>query len=144
MHVLHMLSYCLQRYYQGINLVSLTFLLGRVKVTAVFMWVITCTMRIVSNYLHESYWGMFLNNPVTKVIRTESHNLSGLRCASNHAIHTKSYRGIFHQPLPPPPCQSYQVCDVSYHAIHIKVTRGYFINHPYPPYRHQSYQERGN
>ena len=71
----------------------------------------------------EVFECMFLNNPLVKVIRTEAHKLSDLRCVSYHAIHTTVTGGYF---ITPPLSKVIRTeahmflglrC-VSYHAIH--------------------------
>ena len=111
----------------GYNLVSPTFLLAQVKVTAVSVHELSRIRCVGYQTIYAKVIrGMFLNKPLAKVIGTEAHKLSGLRCVSYHAIAQKLPRGYFINPFPHAKVVSTEVHKLSgmrclnYHFIHIK------------------------
>ena len=96
--------------------------------------------------------GIFHKNNMGKSKKKGEKKLSGLRCVSYHAIHTKVTGGIW-LPRPPPEAEVirtrvYNVSGlwcVSYHDIDKKVTGGILHQQPFPTphHRRQGYQDWG-
>ena len=99
-------------------------------------------------YSHKSYRSIFHHLYWPKVIKTGLHKLSGLRCMSYHAIHTKKFLGdVSSTPTPTPKLSglsyiSYQICDIRVIrsmmcelpcCSHKKLLSGCFINSPLTP-----------